>query len=698
MSRFSDFIRSVASSAAEPAEGAGQLPAAPNAPTDPPRNPALEEQLKSFFGYEGFRPGQQAVIESVMLGQSVFAIMPTGAGKSLCYQLPALLMEKTTFVVSPLIALMRDQVDGLPEAVQKHATVLNSSLESDELERRLAGVRSGQYKLVYAAPERLRQMPFLHALRAAGVSAFVIDEAHCISAWGHDFRPDYLFIGNALDFLGKPPVLAMTATATTEVQREVATYLGRQLRTANFGTFRPNLRLESRVLKNNEEKMRELVRLCQEAGGTGIVYVSSRRHAEQLAGLLRRHRVRARHYHAGMESEERSAAQDDFMDDRYRVMVATVAFGMGVDKSDVRFVIHFSLPHSLENYYQEAGRAGRDGKLSRCVLLSTPSDKGNLTRWMKSERVSIANLRDTYRAIAESVPTDGAGTVRDDDLQRETQLDETRVRVAISLLEKAGMLSRRLDLPTTVTIKPRDAGAAQSDPRFAEFMSAARLRVNQSLPVNAVELAKRVGIPAAEIEGLLLQWQDSGWLYYRGSGRAMFLERPRATREMRALLDRLIARYEQEQIERIDAMASYARGQNCLHGTIAQHFGNRPIGSCGVCDVCVPDRKARKAAPAPTPTAQTLSKSETRMVILKAVASLPYPLGRTGITRLLKGSIASSVKGDRSRYFGALSGETKSEVETAIRELLDAGYLKREGDEYPLLYLTEKGTAKLKAG
>ncbi|MDO8682117.1 MAG: RecQ family ATP-dependent DNA helicase [Armatimonadota bacterium] len=660
---------------------------------EPETNPELEANLRKLFGHSSFRKGQQAIIESILDGKSTLAIMPTGAGKSLCYQLPALLADPTTLVVSPLIALMKDQVEGLPDTVQHATTLINSSLESDDLEKRVAEIKAGRYKLVYAAPERLRQRPFLHALATCGISLLVVDEAHCLSMWGHDFRPDYLYIGKALDMLGNPTLLAMTATAAPETQREISAYLGRKLEIVNAGTFRPNLRLESRILKNNEEKARELVALCNEMSGSGIVYVSSRERAERLAILLRRHNVRAKYYHAGMEPQERSQTQDEFMDDRYRVIVATVAFGMGVDKADVRFVIHYSLPHSIENYYQEAGRAGRDGKPSRCILLSTSSDKANLTRWMNSERINMENLRDTYRAITRRIPSGGGNIIHDDDLRRDAQIDETKTRVAISLLEKAGMLVRHFDLPVTANIGVRSAGGI-TDQEFTQFVDKARLRPNQRLAIETLELVERTGIPATEIEGLLLKWRDFGWINYRSSGRAMFLERPPARPGMRELLDDMLRRYESEQLRRVERMAEYAKSKHCRHGMIAAHFGDAPIKRCGQCDVCDP---GKTSSAAPAPTGPSVSKAETRAIILQAVATVPYPVGWTGLFRLLKGSIESSITKDKCPYFGALAGETKSEVENAISELLEQGYLERDTGEFRLLSLTAKGRAAIKS-
>lgn len=339
----------------------------------------LNTSLKKLFGFDAFRPGQEAVVQDALAGRDLLALMPTGGGKSLCFQLPALLQPGVTVVVSPLIALMQDQVrqlldNGIP------ATFINSSLEHRQIAERTAALMQGKYKLVYLAPERLLLADFLvHVLdRLASkhsLNAFVIDEAHCVSEWGHDFRPDYRQLSSLRKRYPTVPVLAFTATATPRVQADIVTQLALREPAVHLTSFN-RANLHYKVRPKNQQTYPELLAQLRDSGGAGIVYCLSRRRVDELAAKLSADGLRARPYHAGLDAETRRHNQEAFIRDDVQVIVATIAFGMGINKPDVRWVIHYDLPRTLEGYYQESGRAGRDGDLAHCILYFGAADIG----------------------------------------------------------------------------------------------------------------------------------------------------------------------------------------------------------------------------------------------------------------------------------------------------------------------------------
>lgn len=552
----------------------------------------LRPALRRMFGFEDFRPGQEQVVRAAIDGRDTLALMPTGSGKSLTYQLAAMLRPTPTLVLSPLIALMKDQVDKLPPEVAAQSTLINSSLDPDEAAARLRGVSEGRYRMLYVAPERLRQRSFLNAIAGIDVGLVVIDEVHCVSMWGHDFRPDYLFIRQALDALGTPAILGMTATATPATEREIATALGREPQIVRTSVVRPNLRYDVEVVDGEEARLRTLVRRLHDLrGASAIVYARSRRSCESLARTLRTHDLAAVHYHAGLEPAERAAAQEAFIEGRIQTVVATTAFGMGIDKPDIRLVALYNYPESLESYVQMIGRAGRDGRASDTLLLASPSDAHQLRRFARSDIPTVADLRSVYAGLR------GRSEVAVEELSTGGDADP---RVLVGMLEQVGLVRRGFD-----------------------------------------------------------------------AGRSMQIEVPDPPADAAARIDALLARYEQEALARTERLVKFAESRACRHRQVAEHFGEVLREDCGMCDVCAP---LAKPAADETPAAAPLP-DDVAATIYRVVLELRWPLGRTGLAALLRGSMSAPRSAQRSPDFGVLAAATQAEVKRWIQALETAGAL-----------------------
>jgi ATP-dependent DNA helicase RecQ len=451
---------------------------------------ALRRSLRETFGFDELRSGQHDVISRVLAGRPTLAIMPTGGGKSLCYQLPALHLDGATVVVSPLISLMKDQAAKLEQAGVA-AEQLNSAQKASAQDASMERIADARSDIVFATPERLADPGFRAALATQGVALLVIDEAHCISQWGHDFRPAYLEIGAAIEALGHPTVLALTATATAEVVDDIRHQLGLPtLEVVNTGMYRPNLRLQVVAVTSQAEKRGRLLDVLREVGGAGIVYTSTVKTCNEVFERLRDAGESVTIYHGKLPASERDANQDAFMCGHKRVMVATNAFGMGIDKADIRFVIHFQMPGSVQAYYQEAGRAGRDGAPARCMLIFDRKDH-QVQQFFLARR--YPNVADLVQAI-ETLELAPKGSTLAELVQRMPGMPRNRVSVTLSLL--------------------RDGGLARSDATHGWRRNVRRAATAESLGALAGDYAKKSGRDHDALERMVF-FAQTGYCRWR---------------------------------------------------------------------------------------------------------------------------------------------------------------------------------------
>ena len=561
-----------------------------------------EAVLKQYWGYEAFRPMQREIIDAVLSGRDTLTLMPTGGGKSLTYQVPALMTEGVTIVVTPLIALMKDQVDRLRK-LGIPAVAVHSGMDSRKIEIALDNCAYGDVKLLYIAPERLATEAFRVRLRNMRVSIIAVDEAHCISQWGYDFRPSYLRIAELREYQPDATMLALTASATDIVARDIMHHLGFQKPNIIRTSFaRPNL---SYVVRNVDNKLEHVQRILHSVEGSGIIYVRTREGCEQLCEQLRTEGESVSFYHAGLPSMERAMRQDDWVTGKVRIIVATNAFGMGIDKADVRFVIHYSMCDSLEAYYQEAGRAGRDGKRSYAVLLTSNDDADRIVRLFKAEFPPLADIKRVYELLMNHLHVaigDGEGASFAFNIYEfchNARLSLNSVMGALKILEQNNLLTLidEQDNPAKLmftcsrdSLYKLNAGGNDMDLMLRSILRLYNGVFTNFRSIEELQIAAFSGLKLERVHELLrMLWRMHIIRYIPASRTPMvYLDSERLpTSDIFIAPETYRHRYDMT-LARFDGMLSYVTAEDeCRSVIIQRYFGDNEAKPCGVCDVCL---------------------------------------------------------------------------------------------------------------
>jgi ATP-dependent DNA helicase RecQ len=648
----------------------------------------LKEALKENFGFDSFRGCQLEIISHIVQGNDALVIMPTGAGKSLCYQLPALVLGGVTLVVSPLVALMKDQVDSL-QAMGISATTINSSVPPGEQRRRLTEICQGKWSMVYVAPERFSPH-FIERIKTANIQLLAIDEAHCVSQWGHDFRPDYLKLGRVREALGRVTTIALTATATPKVQDDIALSLG--ITTAPryvTGFDRENLHLE--VLKSTNrlaDKMDRLMSVMRSTEGATLIYCATRKNVERVTIALRDENFPAGMYHAGLTMEERNDVQEAFMSSQIDIVVATNAFGMGVDKSNIRCIIHWEFPGTVEAYYQEIGRAGRDGESARIVLLYRLIDEKVQRSFIESSYPSVQWINSVWMHLQYLSQNENSNTVwiGHDELSKalSSDINSRAVGSCIYSLDREGYIRR---LSSTQSIgklwlineRPERNPKGIRGKVYAWINERLKGYPNHSLDVNLGVMAEDLQVTREQLNAALYALNEKSIIRWEAPTRVGGIELLRS-KEPLIIDEEKMRRRRDHEFKKLELMKSYANA-TCRRRYLIEYFGETaPFEKCGTCDRCiygVPQPKILK--PIQVKEVQKLLACLARMSEhASRKKTIRKGFGRDMVVKVASGSVEKKVKNwgfEKISTHGILKGRNQQQVHELLDELVNVGLL-----------------------
>lgn len=543
--------------------------------------------LKEHFGYDDFREGQREVVEKLLSGTNLLGAFPTAFGKSICYQLPGLMLPGLTVVISPLISLMKDQVDTLQGRGIDSVGFLNSSLTPEEYGQELKRLGNGEMKLLYVSPERFRSRRFLNTLKSHKISLFVVDEAHCISQWGHDFRPDYLALRTAIQAVNPYSAALFTATATPDVREDIVNQLHvEKCDTLIRSVERPNLKFSVCEVPGEPEKYQLLTKQLERLTGKGIVYAGTRRQTEEIAEYLKGKGYRVDFYHGARAESERTRVQDAFFDDTaagIEIVVATNAFGMGIDKPDIRYVIHWSISGSLEHYYQEAGRAGRDDENSQCILFFSSGDRRLQEHFIEESAPSRRNLSTLLQLIEGSPSVGKFRLINTQEMESIEDIDESRIRVGISYLEKLGFLQRMPNMPSNISVDLIKDSDGQS--RILD-------NLRDQSEIRVIDFCQKHDLYPDELIEELTDLQSNGDLRYAGAEDTMLIELFHGSKLFEHMPEDKVGekQYIQNKRGQLDEMILYAKTGSCRGKLVREYFGEQVDNDyrCNLCDICDP--------------------------------------------------------------------------------------------------------------